>query len=96
MKTIRATDEFTEWFTALRDMNAKGRIRVRLDRAKEGNLGDVKYFGGIGEMRINYGPGYRLYFVERGAEIILLLCGGDKSTQASDIKDAKRLREEYE
>jgi putative addiction module killer protein len=76
----------------LRDDQARGRILKRVDRAKKGNLGDVGPVGeGVSEMRIHYGPGYRLYFVNRGAELIILLCGGDKSGQSDDIEEAKRL-----
>jgi putative addiction module killer protein len=76
----------------LKDERARALIASRLDRLAFGNPGDVKPVGqGISELRIDYGPGYRAYFMRRGSEIIILLCGGDKSTQATDIKTAKRL-----
>nr|WP_156536535.1 type II toxin-antitoxin system RelE/ParE family toxin [Agrobacterium vitis] len=78
-----------KWFKSLRDIRAQARIQIRIDRLELGLLGDAKFFEGIGEMRIDYGPGYRVYFVQRGQEIIILLCGGDKSTQSKDIKLAK-------
>ncbi|WP_337739814.1 type II toxin-antitoxin system RelE/ParE family toxin [Agrobacterium vitis] len=86
---VRKTDVFLKWFKSLRDIRAQARIQIRIDRLELGLLGDAKFFEGIGEMRIDYGPGYRVYFVQRGQEIIILLCGGDKSTQSKDIKLAK-------
>jgi putative addiction module killer protein len=94
MIEVRRTAEFADWFRNLQDLRAAARIAVRIARAEAGNLGDVKYFDGIGEMRISYGPGYRVYFVQRGNELIILVCGGDKSTQAKDIKKAKALAKE--
>lgn len=88
MLEIRKTTQFTKWLTGLKDIRAKAKILVRIDRAEEGNLGDVKFFDGIGEMRIDYGPGYRVYFQRQGDVLVLLLCGGDKSTQQTDIKRA--------
>lgn len=88
MFSIRATAEFTVWFEGLRDGKAKQKIDARIFRASQGNLGDAKFFSGIGEMRIDFGPGYRIYFVQRGQELIILLSGGDKSTQSRDIKRA--------
>ena len=79
----------------LRDDRARARILKRLDRAKGGNLGDVAPVGaGVSEMRIFYGPGYRVYFVQRGSELIVQLCGGDKSTQCADIEEAKAMAQE--
>lgn len=76
----------------LKDYNAKARINIRIRRIEEGNLGDVKSVGnGISEIRIDYGPGYRLYLTKRGQTIILLLCGGDKTTQEKDIQQAKEM-----
>jgi len=81
----------------LKDTGARARIDIRIRRLSLGNPGDVKPVGsGISEMRIDYGPGYRVYYIERSATIILLLCGGNKSTQATDIKEAKRLASELE
>jgi putative addiction module killer protein len=80
---------FDKWFSGLRDRQAKARIAARIDRLSLGNAGDVKPVGsGISEMRIDYGPGYRVYFTQRGPIIIVILCGGDKRTQAADIKRA--------
>lgn len=83
---------FDGWLTGLRDRRAKARIAARLDRLAMGNPGDVKPVGGgISELRINYGPGYRVYYMTRGKVLIVLLCGGEKSTQAADVKQAKAL-----
>lgn len=92
MYTIRQTDTFALWFTGLRNMQAKAAILRRLVRAQGGNLGEVKPVGGdVSEMRLDIGPGYRLYFTRRDEILILLLCGGDKSTQSRDIELAKKL-----
>jgi putative addiction module killer protein len=94
---IRETETFSTWLRALRDGQAKARIAARARRLAFGNPGDVRPVGGgISELRIHYGPGYRIYFVRRGAVVILLLCGGDKNTQDADIKAAKRLAKETE
>ena len=94
---VRQTTRFATWLAGLRDERAKARILKRLDRAGQGNLGDVAPVGeGVSEMRIFYGPGYRVYFVQRGSELIVLLCGGDKSTQRSDIDEAKAMAKELE
>ncbi len=94
MFEVRQTEIFLNWITALRDERAAQRIATRLTRLRNGHLGDVKYFDGLGELRIDYGPGYRVYFVQRGQTIIFLLCGGDKSTQSRDITRAKALAQE--
>lgn len=92
MKVIHTTAVFDEWFAALRDRQGRLRIQARIDRAQFGNLGDCEPVGeGVSEMRIHVGPGYRVYFVERGPEIVFLLADGDKSTQATDIKTALKL-----
>lgn len=96
MIEVRRTEEFDRWLRNLRDRQARARIAVRLRRVGEGNLGDAKFFGGIGELRIRFGPGYRVYFVQRGSTIIVLLCGGDKDTQGRDIELAKILAKEVE
>lgn len=95
MLTIQQTETFSAWFSGLRDARAKARIIMRLDRARGGNLGDVKSVGHhVYEMRVDVGPGYRLYYTQRGKTILLLLCGGDKSTQSRDIKRATVLAQE--
>ncbi len=97
MIEVRQTEQFRAWLSDLRDDRARARILKRLDRAKDGNLGDVAAVGGgVSEMRIFYGPGYRVYFVQRGSELIVLLCGGDKSSQAADIEEAKALAKAIE
>ena len=97
MITVETTDEFDAWLLGLRDNVARARIAKRVQRLTTGNLGDVKPVGdGIRELRIHYGPGYRVYFVQRGAVLVILLCGGDKRSQAADIKDAKQIAEALE
>ncbi|MDR1423723.1 MAG: type II toxin-antitoxin system RelE/ParE family toxin [Azoarcus sp.] len=92
MNTIKATEIFSKWFAALRDPRAAARIQARIDRAEDGHFGDCAPVGeGVSEMRIHYGPGYRVYFKRIGLEIYILLAGGDKSTQASDINTALKL-----
>ena len=92
MKQILTTKAFDGWFTGLRDIRAKVRIQARIDRAGLGNFGDYAPVGeGVSEMRIHYGPGYRVYFVQRGSEVVILLAGGDKSSQPNDIKRAQEL-----
>jgi len=87
---------FDTWLFGLRDRRAVARIAARLDRLAAGNPGDVEPVGeGVSELRINYGPGYRVYFIQRGPVLVILLCGGDKSTQSKDIKQAKVLAAEW-
>ena len=93
---VRQTDEFAKWFRSLRDIRAKARIQIRLARVELGNLGDAKFFDGIGELRIEYGPGYRIYIAKRGNTVIVLLCGGDKSSQKRDIRKAIAMAEELD
>lgn len=89
MKTVLTTEVFEAWFAGLTDPQAKARIAARIRRAEQGNLGDCGPVGeGVSEMRIHYGPGYRVYFIQQGLEIVVLLGGGDKSTQSKDIKSA--------
>jgi putative addiction module killer protein len=96
MAELIQSDEFKSWLKSLRDRTARLRIGVRLERLQDGNAGDAKPVGsGISELRINYGPGYRVYLTQRGEEIIILLCGGDKSTQAKDIAKAKAIAENW-
>ena len=97
MPQVRQTDAFAGWLAVLRDERARARINVRLRRLSLGNPGDVKPVGaGVSEMRIDYGPGYRVYFMQRGADIVVLLCGGVKGAQARDIKAAKALAQDLE
>jgi|EndMetStandDraft_5_1072996.scaffolds.fasta_scaffold00796_16 putative addiction module killer protein len=91
---VRRTTEFQDWLRGLKDRTAQQRIATRLVRMQSGLLGDVKYFKGIGELRIDYGPGYRVYFVKQGNVVIVLLCGGDKKSQPSDIKRAQDMAKE--
>ncbi len=89
---IYTTPVFDSWFERLRDRRAAARIQARIDRAESGNPGDCKPVGeGVSEMRIDYGPGYRVYFVQRGPEVVILLVGGGKANQEKDIELAKRL-----
>lgn len=95
MIEVRQTDEFAVWLARLRDSRAVARIASRIRRVALGNFGDVKSVGdGVGELRIDYGPGCRLYIARRGRDVVVLLCGGDKSTQDADIARAKALAEE--
>jgi putative addiction module killer protein len=95
MLEIRQTDVFAGWFAGLRDREARARITVRIRRLSLGNPGDVKPVGsGVSEMRIDYGPGYRVYFIRRGDTACLLLCGGDKRSQDRDIARALELAQE--
>ncbi len=97
MIEIRETVTFSSWLRALRDSQARAKIAARVRRLAFGNPGDVRPVGeGVSEMRIHHGPGYRVYYIQRGAVLIILLCGGDKSTQDRDIAAAKRLAKETE
>ncbi|WP_371346613.1 type II toxin-antitoxin system RelE/ParE family toxin [Ancylobacter sp. IITR112] len=96
MIEVRQTAEFVAWFRGLRDRQARARIDTRIVRLAGGNVGDAKRVGSISELRIDYGPGYRLYFTWRGTELVILLAGGDKRTQARDISFATRLAAEWE
>lgn len=90
MTEVRQTDEYARWFDGLRDREARARILVRIRRLSLGNPGDVRPVGeGVSEMRIDYGPGYRIYFVSRGELLVILLAGGDKQTQSRDIETAR-------
>jgi putative addiction module killer protein/probable addiction module antidote protein len=89
---VRQTDEYAEWFKRLRDRQARARINTRIRRLSLGNPGDVKPVAeGVSELRIDYGPGYRVYFAQRGQTLVILLAGGDKRTQDRDIKTALQL-----
>jgi putative addiction module killer protein len=95
MVEIRQTDVFARWFRDLRDRRARARIQVRIDRLQLGLPGDVKPVGeGVSELRVDYGPGYRVYFTRREKQLILLLAGGDKRTQDRDIKKAIQLAQD--
>lgn len=94
---LAETPAFSDWLGSLRDRRARARIVVRLQRLADGNFGDYKSVkDGVLELRVDYGPGYRVYFFQRGKELVILLCGGDKRTQDADIAHAKRLKEEIE
>jgi putative addiction module killer protein len=96
MVELRKTERFARWIDGLRDLRARARIQARLDRLAEGNPGDVKPIGaGVSELRIDYGPGYRVYFKARGRTVVVLLAGGDKRTQSQDVKIALRLAREF-
>jgi putative addiction module killer protein len=97
MLTIRETDVFSKWMSALRDPRGKAKIAARIDRLAQGNPGDVAPVGGgVSEMRIHFGPGYRVYYAQHGDEVVILLCGGDKATQDRDIKRAIKLKSNLE
>lgn len=92
MIDIRKTEVFARWFDGLRDLRARARVQVGIERLASGHAGDAKTVGeGVTELRIDYGPGYRVYFVRRGATVVILLAGGDKRTQVADIRKAIRL-----
>lgn len=92
MVELRKTDTFADWLDSLRDIRARAHVQARIERLAAGNPGDVEPVGeGVSELRIDYGPGYRVYFKQRGRQLIILLAGGDKSTQAKDIRAALRL-----
>jgi putative addiction module killer protein len=92
MVALRKTDRFARWLDDLRDLRGKARIQARLERLAAGNPGDVAPVGeGVSELRIDIGPGYRVYFTRRGRALIILLAGGSKHTQANDIRTALRL-----
>jgi putative addiction module killer protein len=97
MLEIYKTEEFSHWFSKLRDRQAKARIQARIDRLEQGHFGDVESVGGgVNELRIFYGPGYRIYFTQRSSVLVILLTGGDKSSQSNDIVKAKELAQQLE
>ena len=92
MLLIRKTQTFAQWLDGLRDVRARARVQIRVERLAAGNAGDVEPVGeGVSELRIDYGPGYRVYFKKHEREVVILLAGGDKRTQSADIKTALRL-----
>jgi putative addiction module killer protein len=91
MNTVKQSDEFAKWMKGLKDQTVKSYVMRRIDRLILGNMGDAKHFDGISELRIDYGPGYRVYVAKKGDTLYLLLCGGDKSSQTKDIKKAKEI-----
>jgi len=92
MVEIRKTETYAQWLDGLRDIRGRARIQIRVERLATGNAGDVRPVGeGVSEMRIDYGPGYRVYFMKHGREVVVLLASGDKRTQTTDIKTALRL-----
>jgi putative addiction module killer protein len=94
---VRQTEIFSRWLRGLADTRARAKIAARIDRLEHGNPGDVAPVGeGVSELRIHFGPGYRVYFTPRGRAVVILLCGGDKSSQAKDIKTAKQLARDLE
>jgi putative addiction module killer protein len=94
MLSVTQTEAFRDWFGSLKDRAAAKKIAQRIVRLQSGLMGDAKFFDGIGELRIDFGPGYRVYFVRSGAELIILLCGGDKSTQRRDVARAQAMAKE--
>jgi putative addiction module killer protein len=95
MIEVRKTEVFEKWFNGLRDIRAGARIVAQIRKVELGNLGNAKVVGnGVSELRIDYGPGYRVYFVQQGSTVVILLCGGDKSTQSKDIAKAKQMAKE--
>jgi len=97
MVEIRETEVFSKWLSGLRDSVARARIAARIRRLALGNPGDVRPVGeGVSELRVDHGPGYRVYFVQRGTVLVVLLCGGDKRTQGRDIRTAKTMATELE
>ena len=94
---VKKTDEYRDWLDRLRDQAGRARILVRVDRLIHGNPGDHRNLqGGVSELKIDFGPGYRVYYTQRGEQLLLLLIGGDKSSQARDIAKAQQLAEDFE
>lgn len=93
---VRQTVIFQKWLDSLKDTRARTRIAQRIVRLQAGLFGDAKFFEGIGELRVDHGPGYRVYFVQRGAVLVFLLCGGDKNTQDKDIRRAKAMADDLD
>lgn len=97
MTEILQSSSFSGWLSKLADNRARMRIQARIDRMADGNFGDAKAIGeGLSEARIDYGPGYRVYFMQQGRQLVILLCGGDKSSQTRDIKQAKLIAKSWQ
>ena len=96
MKPVSRSTVFKKWFKKLKDRVGKAIIYARVDRLASGNPGDSRFLGDISELRIDYGPGYRVYYIEKNKKIIILLCGGDKSSQHEDIEKARNIAKLYE
>ena len=96
MRRVQKTSVYDKWISKLNDVRALALIDMRIKRLAEGNPGYCRFLGKITEMKIDYGPGYRVYYTDTGKEIIILLCGGDKSTQQSDIETARKLAAQYD
>jgi putative addiction module killer protein len=97
MIEVRETSRYADWFHALRDIHAKARIDARIRRLSLGNFGDAAPVGGgVSELRVHFGPGYRIYFTRRGPMVVILLCGGDKGSQTRNIRAAKALTRELD
>jgi len=97
MTEILRSSTFSGWLSKLADSRARMRIQARIDRMADGNFGDVKAIGeGLSEARIDHGPGYRVYFIQQGRQLVILLCGGDKSSQTRDIKQAKLIAKSWQ
>lgn len=94
MLSVTQTEAFRDWLGSLKDRAAAKKIAQRIVRLQSGLMGDAKFFDGIGELRVDFGPGYRVYFVRSGPELIILLCGGDKSTQRRDVARAQAMAKE--
>lgn len=94
--SLRYTKVFLDWRAGLKDVKALARIAARLERLEEGHWGDAKPIGGVIELRLHFGPGYRIYVARRGSRLVVLLCGGDKSSQKRDIALAQRMAEEID
>lgn len=95
VKVVRSST-FDQWLRGLKDRQAAARVQVRIDRLADGNPGDVKPVGsGVSELRISYGPGYRVYYIKKGEILVVLLCGGDKASQSKDIDTAQRIATEW-
>lgn len=96
MIEIVQTKTFAKWLSALKDKRGSQKIAQRLVRVQSGLMGDVKFFDRIGELRIDYGPGYRVYFIKQGTLVIILLCGGDKGSQKRDLAKARKMTREFD